>query len=279
MRLAAAVRRLRDRLRPAPRAGLEAPAGAEPPGELSPAQRQMIHAEKLASLGTLAGAAAHELNNPLSAILMYARLVERELGDGGFSPAQREELGRYLRQIQTDARRCGDIVHGLMLFAHPSGGEFATHHLNQIVERSLILVRHHLEIAHIRLETHLLHGDDAIACDADHLQQALVALFVRAVEAMPGGGTLAVRAAAAPGAVQIEIADTGEEIPPEVLPRVFEPFVSPRGEQAGAGFGLAAVDAIVRRHGGTIAVESAPGAGTTIRVCLPRHPPAAGAKT
>lgn len=232
----------------------------------------MLHLDRLVSLGKLATAVAHEVNNPLSAILMYARLVERELPESGFAAEKQEELGRFLRQVQADASRCGDVVRNLLLFARAPEGEFAVHHMSQIIERSLALVHHHLDMARVRLETQLLAEDDAVACDAGQVQQALVALFLNAVEAMPGGGCLTVRTAAGTASVRVDISHTGASIAPEMLPRVFEPFVSTSAEASGAGLGLAAVDHIVQRHEGEIEVESAAGTGTTFRIVLPREP-------
>lgn len=244
--------------------------------ELSRAQRQIVHMEKMASLGKLAATVAHELNNPLSAILMYARLVALELKDSAIPREEREELCRYLGQVQTDAGRCGEVVRNLLLFARPSGGDFALHRINHIVERSLMLVRHHLEMTHARFESHLLATNDEIVCDADQLQQAFVALLVNAAEAMPDGGQLTVCVASENGWVRIDISDTGVSIPEEVLPHIFEPFFSTKEEQSGVGLGLAVVYGIVQRHGGKLRVKPAAGKGTTVSVWLPERPPDTG---
>lgn len=240
--------------------------------ELARAERQIVHMEKMASLGKLAATVAHELNNPLSGILTYAKLVDRDLGQSALEPQRKEELGRYLGLIQKESSRCGDVVRNLLLFARPTGGDFALQHLNQIVERSLMLIRHHLEIASIQLDFHPLAGDDQIVCDANQLQQALVALLVNAVEAMSGGGVLTVAGKCFPSSVEIEISDTGVGIPEEIMPRVFEPFFSTKEDQNGVGLGLAVVYGIVQRHGGSIDVRSQVGRGTTFRIWLPKKP-------
>jgi two-component system, NtrC family, sensor kinase len=262
--------------------------------ELSRAQRQVVHMEKMASLGKLSATVAHELNNPLAGILNYAKLINRSLTEGeeategkaeGDALDRRGEIGRFLSVIEKESRRCGDIVKNLLLFARRSGAELALHPLNPIVERALMLIRHHLEMSNIQLETRLAPGDLRIVCDADQIQQALVALLVNAVEAMSGGGTLTVEVAAvdeggagaAPaGAVALTVADTGVGIPPAALPHIFEPFFSTKDGTSGAGLGLAVVYGIVQRHGGTIDVDSEPGRGTRFRMVLPRHPPAGG---
>jgi two-component system NtrC family sensor kinase len=244
----------------------------DPTQEVSRVQQRMIHAEKMAALGRLAGAVAHELNNPLSAIVMYARLVERELETSGLGPETREELGRYVSQIQKDARRCGSVVGNLLLFARRSGGKFALHRVNDLIARSVTLVGHYLHIAHIEVETHPLDGDDALACDADHVQQAFVALLLNAAEAMPGGGRLTVRAWAAEASICVEISGIDGGAPHETPSHALEPSV-PTGSTAGAArLGLPSVDIIVQQHGGSIEIDSAAGHATRVRVVLPRKP-------
>jgi two-component system NtrC family sensor kinase len=240
--------------------------------ELSRTQRQVVHMEKMASLGTLAATVAHELNNPLAGILNYAKLVERSLAGDDASPGEREEVRRFLRIIQQEAGRCGKIVRDFLLFARRSGGEMALHSLNPIFEQALAIIRHHLEMSRVELSWAPLAGDDRLMCDAGQIQQALVDLFVNAVEAMPEGGALAVSVRAEGEEVEITVADTGVGIPREALPRIFEPFYTTK-EKSGSGLGLSVVYGIVERHGGRIEVESEVGKGSAFRLSLPRHPP------
>jgi len=246
----------------------------EKTAELSRTQRQVAHMDKMASLGRLAATVAHELNNPMAGILNYAKLVERTLREGSLPEAEREELRRYLGLIQREAARSGDIVRNLLSFARQSGGAFAPHALRPIIDRALMLVGHSLQMSQVRLEVKHLAQDDGVVCDADQVQQALVALLVNAVEAMPQGGNLGLRVTGDAERITIEIADTGVGIPPENLPRIFEPFFTSKDDTGGAGLGLAVVFGIVQRHGGVIDVDSEPGRGTTFRVSLPRKPPA-----
>jgi two-component system, NtrC family, sensor kinase len=243
---------------------------AETTEELSRAHRQIVQMEKMASLGKLSATVAHELNNPLAGILTYAKLVGRSLHAERFDPGEREEVARYLDLIRKESRRCGDIVKNLLVFARVSGGEFALEHLDPILERAIMLVRHHLEIKGIRLESSGVEGDDTIVCDADQIQQALLALLVNAVEAMPKGGTLTLRAADDRETVRIDVSDTGVGIPPEVLLHVFEPFFSTKEGGAGVGLGLSVVYGIVERHGGSVTVDSTVGRGTTFTLRFPR---------
>jgi two-component system NtrC family sensor kinase len=250
----------------------------EKTSELQRAQRQVLHMEKMASLGKLSATVAHELNNPITGMLNYSRLVERGLEEQPLDPEAREELGRYLHFLQKECSRCGKIVTNLLLFARRTGADMEPIDVNEIVDRSLMLVQHHLKVSNIELTTQPLAGNSMIVADGGQLQQALVALMVNAVEAMggasSGGGVLSVRLDASDGEVMIEIADNGPGIPPAVLPHIFEPFFSTKDQESGVGLGLAVVYGIVQRHGGTIDVESEPGLGTTFIIRLPRQRPA-----
>ena len=133
-----------------------------------------------------------------------------------------------------------------------------------------MLVHHHLEMASISLEATPVADDLLLVCDANQIQQAVVALLVNAVEAMPRGGTVQLAAEAVDGDVAIEVEDSGVGIPPEALPHIFEPFYSSKDDARGAGLGLAVVFGIIQRHGGRIDVDSVVGRGTRFRLVVPR---------
>ncbi len=249
----------------------------EKTAELSRAQRQVLHMEKMASLGKLSATVAHELNNPLGGILTYARLIKRELADQPIDAAMRAELDRYLSVVDKECSRCGAIVHNLLTFARRTGAEMARININEVVERSLMLIRHHLEIRNVKLTSALLTGDAMMVADPGQIEQALVALLVNAVEAMQDRTSdhnlLSVQLSGDAESIEIHIRDTGTGIPPEVLPHIFEPFFSTKGTaEGGVGLGLAVVYGIVNRHGGQIDVSSVPGEGTVFRIRLPRAP-------
>jgi two-component system NtrC family sensor kinase len=244
--------------------------------ELRRAQRQVIQMERMASLGKLAATVAHEINNPISGILTTARLVDRELRDQPLPPPVADELSRHLQLIAQECARCGNIVRNLLLFARHSGGEMSPVDVNELAERSLMLMRHHLEIHGIELQRQLLEKDSQMVADGAQLQQALLALLVNAVEAMTAanekGGVLGLRLEGDAESVTFHVKDTGVGIHPEVLPHIFEPFFSTKHQESGVGLGLAVVYGIVQRHGGSITVDSEPGRGTTFHVRIPRRP-------
>ena len=244
--------------------------------ELRRTQRQVLQMERMASLGKLAATVAHEINNPLSGILGTARLVQRELEDQPLPPGLAAEVSQHLQLIAQECSRCGNIVRNLLLFARRSGGEMAPVDANEVAERGLMLMRHHLEMHGIALRRELLDRDAELVADGAQLQQALLALLVNAVEAITSAGEreslLTLRLTGDAESVTFHVGDTGVGIHPDVLPHVFEPFFSTKEQESGVGLGLAVVYGIVRRHGGTITVDSQPGQGTTFHVRIPRRP-------
>jgi two-component system NtrC family sensor kinase len=239
--------------------------------ELEAAQESLIHSEKLASLGELSAAVAHEINNPLAGIFTYARLLEKKL-----APAR--PVLDWIRTIQHESKRCGEIVNNLLVFAHKHHTEMAPAEVKTIVDRTLAVVQHKLQMNSISLSKELAELPP-LYCDASQIQQVLIAIIMNAVDAMSGdgakGGVLRLRAAPAPkGRIDISITNNGPPIPKEVLLHIFEPFFSTKQVASGVGLGLAVSYGIVKRHGGDIQVET--GAETTFHVLLPAGEPAAG---
>lgn len=244
--------------------------------ELRRTQQKMTQVETMVSLGKLSATVAHELNNPLSGILTYARLVRRELAELALDEGVRADLDRYLELVDKESVRCGGIVRNLLLFARGHGARLAPTDVNQVVEHSLMLVRHHLELKRIALETGLAEGDAEIIADQGQIQQVVLALLMNAIEAMQDvegrERRLGVHLRAEAGAVELRVSDTGVGIPPELVPHIFEPFVTTKGEASGVGLGLSVVYGVVHGHRGEIAVASTPDQGTTFTVRLPRRP-------
>lgn len=239
---------------------------------LRESHKQMVQLERMASLGQLAATVAHEINNPLSGVLTYAKLLQRRAQRTG------QEVPEELKFIADETARCGDIVKNLLGFSRRGSGHFEPAHVSRLVEGALQVVAHRFTEG--RVEVHHDCEPLEIRCDAAQVRQALVALFVNAVEAMPDGGHLYVRVRADLGnrRAVLEIEDTGVGIDPADRPHIFEPFFTTKQDGKGVGLGLAVVYGIAARHGGNIEVESARGRGTTFRLLLPFDPPETDSK-
>ncbi|MBZ5545827.1 MAG: HAMP domain-containing protein [Acidobacteriia bacterium] len=241
--------------------------------ELERAYRHLMQAEKMVSLGKLAAVVAHEINNPLAGILTYTKLISR-MADKGFNGNHRlTEAKEYLQIIEGESRRCGSIVRNLLTFARQAPLNPQKNDLNAIVERCLLLVGHHLELQSIDLEKELAANVPPLYCDSSQVQQALLALLMNAVEAMPHGGRLRVATLydTAHACGQVTLTDDGAGISEEVLPHIFEPFFTTKEEGKGVGLGLAVAFGIIQQHGGNIQVASTPQKGTTFTVTLPEE--------
>lgn len=244
---------------------------------LQQAQARLVHNEKMASLGTLAAVVAHEINNPLSGVLTYAKLLRKMVGDSGPKPERVESMLKYLRTVEAETARCGNIVRNLLEFSRQSGAVTGQVDIAGILERTLFLIAHKLELQGITLLRDFGDSLPVLSGDADQLQQAMLAMLINAVEAMPDGGQLRVTVRAASEGtsrqVQVEIQDTGPGIPPEAMGRLFEPFYTTKQDKKGVGLGLSVVYGIIRRHNGRIDVRSEAGHGATFVVTLPERTP------
>ncbi len=244
--------------------------------ELKRAHEHALHTEKMASIGKMAAVLAHEINNPLSGILTYAKLL-RKWTDREEAP--RDDTGKHRRQeicdsldlIASESRRCGDLVRNLLTFSRTTPMNLQLANLNRVVEQSLRLVQHQLDLAGIQVQTHVDPDLPPVLCDAAQIEQVILALVMNALDAMPQGGNLWLTTSFGhePNHVRIIVRDDGSGIPPELLPRIFEPFLTTKETGRGVGLGLAISHSILERHNGNIEVQSEPGRGTTFTVTLP----------
>ncbi len=239
--------------------------------ELRQAQDQILQAEKMASLGKLAAVVAHEINNPLSSVVTYARTLVRRLQKGR-STTPEQDL-QCLESIASEAARCGAIVSQLLAFARQRGGRFAPLRINDVVQKAVFLLQHKLTLSGVRVEREMHSDLPEIVADADQIQQALMALLINASQALEEGGVVTLRTWHEEPWIVIQVADDGPGMPAEVAERVFEPFFTTREDEGGVGLGLSVVYGIVERHGGTIALQTAPGEGCCFSLRFPRRPP------
>jgi two-component system NtrC family sensor kinase len=238
--------------------------------ELGRAHSHMVHMEKMVSLGTLAATVAHELNNPLEGILTYAKLLKRKIDRGIATAEAKQEIIGELSMIADETARCGNIVKNLLLFSRQKVGEFRTVELSSIIDRSVKLIEHHLKMNNVVLHVKGTEQPVSLVCDPHQIEQALLALEINAVEAMPGGGSMTLEVHDGTDSVRIDVIDTGIGIRDEDAPHIFEPFYTTKRDGKGTGLGLSVVYGIIERHGGNIDMTSVLQKGTTFSITLPK---------
>ena len=232
--------------------------------ELKAIQARLIHSEKMSSLGRMATNVAHEINNPLGAIVAYSHLVLESTSE--------DFIGRgNVEKILLAAGRCRDIAGDLLGFARPGPGARQTADLNALVRAAHELLNGQALLKDIEVCLDLSPTPLAIGCDSGQLQQAFTGILVNAAEAIDGWGAVTIRSwrDADRGMAAVSFTDTGCGIPSENLGRIFEPFFTTKQAAHGTGLGLAIIYGIIENHAGTIKVDSHRGEGTTLTVCLP----------
>jgi len=238
--------------------------------ELGTAQKELMHVERLASLGRLSSSVAHEINNPLSGILIYTKLLYKQASNPEIYASKRESMMRHLKLIENETKRCGDIVKGLLDFSRKDQDDFEPKHLHETLKETYELMMHPIKIANISFVTDFAAEFDYINCNPNQIKQAGIALLVNASEAVKENGEIVIRTKNPDkDSITFEISDNGSGIAPEDLPHIFEPFFSTKQDVSGIGLGLAIVHGIIQNHKGKIQVKSEKGVGTTIFVNLP----------
>ncbi len=236
--------------------------------ELKNIYEQIVQVEKLASLGKLSATVAHELNNPLEGILTYSKLISKKLEK--FEDKEKFlEILKILQLISDESSRCGRIVKDLLQFSHQDEVNFARCSVREIINRSLVLMNHHFQINNVKIKADFKVDDIYIECDSQRIEQALIAILVNAVEAMPDGGTITISLAKEMENAVIRISDEGRGIPAEILPHIFEPFFTTKDKVKDTGLGLAVVYGIIQQHKGKVFVEQTSIKGTTFKISLP----------
>ncbi len=238
--------------------------------ELKKAQESLLQSEKLASIGLLASGVAHELNNPLTSILMNINLLMEEVRD-------QANIHTELKRISDDTLRCRRIIDDLRDFSRRHELDIRSSNLNDVVGSTLGLIKHQLELHGIALRQDFSSDLPLISFDPDRMRQVLMNVFVNAIQAMPRGGSLTVKTALREGLVEIAVQDSGAGIPRDIRGKIFAPFFTTK--EAGTGLGLSIVYRIMQEHGGRIEVESrtaeeietgsSGSVGTTIRLYIP----------
>jgi signal transduction histidine kinase len=228
-------------------------------------QKQLMHADRLATIGQLAAGVAHELNEPLGNIIGFSQLAVKHPGLPG-------QVKIDIDKIVAACLYSREIIRKLLLFARQAPSLKTRVNLNTVLSDALGMFEYRFEKEGIAC-TKIFSGNlPAISADPGQLTQVLVNLVANAIHAMPEGGTLTIMTGSDVDAVFFTVADTGTGMTEEVLNRIFVPFFTTKGDAQGTGLGLPVVHGIVTSHGGTINVESSPGKGSRFTIRLPGLP-------
>ncbi len=240
--------------------------------ELREKQKQLVHAEKLASLGALAAGVAHEINNPLGTISLYAQMTTDELNE------DQEDVRENMDIILKHANRAGQIVKNLLAYARDTELEMRKVKANAVLKDVLAMTAHQAELQQVAVAIKLADDVPVIVGDQDKLRQVFLNIVINALQAMPDGGQLSVTSCTSSdeSALQVKIKDTGCGIPPEHVGKIFDPFFTTKETGKGTGLGLSVSYGIIEQHHGLLAVESQPGEGTTFTITFPAAPGRAG---
>ncbi len=224
---------------------------------------QLRQSDKMAALGELVAGVAHELNNPLMGISAFAQLLAEE----SLTADQCESVN----YIKSEADRAMVVVGDLLAFARKTGPRVAEIDINDLIEQTLRLRKYALTTSNVDVRLSLASTLRRVQGDDRQLQQVLLNLIVNAEQAMTSGSTrrLTIRTADRGDRVSIEVSDTGSGMAADVRNRIFEPFFTTKPEGTGTGLGLSVSYGIIRSHGGSLSVESSPGAGAAFRIALP----------
>lgn len=237
--------------------------------QLQQKQQELLRAERLAAVGRVSAQVAHEIRNPLSSIGLNIEMLEDQLNEATFkSTADAKEATDLLRAVIREVDRLTEITEDYLRLARLPTPQKRPEDLKRVLEEVIGFAHEELERAGITVKVELPDGPLPTSADEGQLRQVFLNLIRNSREAMAAGGTLTISARDADTGLEVRVADTGSGITPEVREKLFEPFFTTK--QGGTGLGLPLSRQIVEAHGGRIAVESAPGIGTTFLLSFPR---------
>jgi signal transduction histidine kinase len=227
-------------------------------------EANLIQSEKLAAVGQLAAGVAHEINNPLTAIIANAQLLNREIAPG------ETDLIDSVKLIEMAGTRASQVVRNLLGIARKEKYQFEPIDLNETLQNALSLVQHELVGRPIQVILAMDEDMPQVIGSQDQLQGVWINLFLNAIDAIDKQqGEISISSRFTGSQFQVVITDNGKGITPDHMPRVFEPFFTTKVTGRGTGLGLSVCMRVIRHHGGSITVESQPGAWTRFTVSLP----------
>ncbi|MBC8391621.1 MAG: response regulator [Deltaproteobacteria bacterium] len=234
-------------------------------------QARILHQDKMISLGRLAASVVHEINNPLTGILNYIRLMIRIFSRGPLAENHQLKFQQYLDLVEKETQRCSQIISNLLIFSRKSPPNFESVYIPELLDRCTILSQHKLQLNNIQLVTKAGSDIPPVEGDLNQMQQCVINLIFNAIDAIPDGGTITIEGAYDPAIRQalIRVKDNGTGISEEDLPHIFEPFYTTKKEGYGVGLGLSTLYGIMERHNGRVRVESRPGEGTAFTLEFP----------
>ena len=244
--------------------------------KLKEAQEQLIQSEKLISMGKLAASVAHEINNPISGVLTYIKLMLKKVDGKPLVGKDLASFRKYLNIVAKETSRCGSIVRSLLEFARQSELKIQSLDVNSVLKKTIALLEHQMTLQDIKLTKNFKPLPEILA-DFSQLQQVFLNIMLNAIQVMPDGGEITVSTVEGrDGFIDVRISDTGCGIPKENLPKLFDPFFTTKKGGKGIGLGLSVVYGIINRHKGKIEIESEVGKGSTFIIRLPRRGAASG---
>jgi len=229
-------------------------------------EADLVQSEKLAAVGQLAAGVAHEINNPLAAIIANAQMLMRDL------PTQQEEALESVRLIEQAGVRASQVVRNLLNFARKEQFEFAMTDVNHTILEAMSFLQHEFISHPIQLRYDLAADLPLVKASRDHLQGVWINIVMNAIDALDNrAGEISIGTQLVSDELKVTIADSGKGIPPDRVSRIFEPFFTTKSAGHGTGLGLSVCHRIIKQHGGSIQVESQLGVGTRLNIFLPLY--------
>ena len=238
--------------------------------ELINAQERIIRTAKLASMGELAASVAHEINNPLTGVLTYLKLMQKKMKDDSISIPDIYKFRKYIQTMEAETSRCSEIVKNLLEFARPIEPKRELSNIKDVINKSISIIKHKIKLQNIETIQEYQSSIPQIYIDPIQIEQVYLTLFINSAEAMPQGGKLIIGVKTENNKNIVSyVKDTGCGIPKENIDKIFDPFFTTKQDKKGTGLGLSVAHSIIQRHNVSIEVKSKVGEGTIFIIKFP----------